>query len=168
MHMFYVPKGDSDVRMVYNGAASGINECLFAPHFGLPVILYVLRSLRPGYYQADMDIGEMFPNFILGEQLRPYSGVDVTYIRTTPGDLPHHLPDPLTELPHWEVPRTRRWERWTRNWMGLHDSPYRSIQMAVVVKLASYGNKDLPTNPFQWERVALNRPGQADYDSTHP
>ena len=45
MHMFYVPKGDSDVRMVYNGAASGINECLFAPHFGLPVILYVLRSL---------------------------------------------------------------------------------------------------------------------------
>lgn len=94
MHMFYMPKGDSDIRMVYNGAALGINECLFAPHFGLPVILYVLRSLRPGYYQADMDIGKMFPNFILGEQLCPYSGVDVTHICTTAEDLPHHLPTP--------------------------------------------------------------------------
>jgi hypothetical protein len=26
MHMFYVPKGDSDIQMVYNGAASGIGN----------------------------------------------------------------------------------------------------------------------------------------------
>ena len=26
MHMFCVPKGDSDIRMVYNGAASGIGN----------------------------------------------------------------------------------------------------------------------------------------------
>ena len=168
MHMFYVPKGDADIRMVYNGAASGINECLFAPHFGLPVILYVLRSLRPGYYQADMDVGEMFPNFILGEQLRPYSGVDVTHIRTRPEDLPHHLPSPLEKFPEWEERRTRTWERWTRNWMGLKDSPYRSIQMAIVAKLVSYGDKDDPRNPFQWKDVILNLPGQPSYDPTYP
>jgi hypothetical protein len=83
---------------------SGINECLFAPHFGLPVILYVMRSLRPGYYQADMDIGEMFPNIILGEQLCPYSGVDMTHVRTTPEDLPHRQPEPLNEFPDWKKP----------------------------------------------------------------
>ena len=39
--------------------------------------------------------------------------------------------------------------------------------MVVVAKLASYGNKDLPSNPFQWEQVVLNLPGQADYNSTY-
>jgi hypothetical protein len=37
-HFFYVPKGESDIRMVYNGTSSGLNNCLFAPHFGLPII----------------------------------------------------------------------------------------------------------------------------------
>ncbi len=63
-----------------------------------------MRSLRPGYYQADMDIGEMFPNIILGEQLCPYSGVDMTHVRTTPEDLPHHQPEPLNEFPDWKKP----------------------------------------------------------------
>jgi hypothetical protein len=36
MHMFYVLKGGDDIRMVYNGAASGINECIFAPTLGYP------------------------------------------------------------------------------------------------------------------------------------
>ena len=168
MHMFYVPKGDSDVRMVYNGTSSGINDCLFAPHFGLPTILYILRSLRPGYYQADMDVGEMFPNFILGEQLRPYSGVDVTHIKTRAEDLKHHLPEPLTEMPEWEKGRTRRWERWTRNWMGLRDSPYRSIQMAIIAKERSYGDRKATANPFQWEQVVLNLPGTPKYDTSFP
>jgi hypothetical protein len=127
MHMFYVPKGDSDVRMVYNSTSSGINDCLFAPHFGLPTILYVLHSLRPGYSQAGIDVGEMFPNFILGEQLRPYSGVDITHIKTRPDDLQHHLPEPLSVMPEWKKGRTRSWERWSRNWVGLRDSPYRII-----------------------------------------
>lgn len=87
MHMFYVPKGLKDIRMVYNGTASGVNDCLFWPHFSLPTIMQASRGLAEGYYQADMDIGEMFLNFILGKKLCPYSGVDVTHIRTTKADL---------------------------------------------------------------------------------
>eukprot|EP00956_Cyclotella_meneghiniana_P007532 scaffold10178_cov23-Cyclotella_meneghiniana.AAC.4 len=168
MHWFYVLKGDSDIRMVYNGTASGINDCLFAPHFGLPILLFVVRSLMAGYFQADMDIGEMFPNFMLGERLRPYSGVDVSHIRTTEGDLRHHLPEPLEKIPDWEKERTRKWERWERNWMGLRDSPYRSIQMAIIAKEMAYGNHADPDNPFQWEQVHLNLPGQFGYDPTLP
>ena len=115
-----------------------------------------------------MDVGEMFPNFILGEQLRPYSGVDVTHIKTREEDLLHHLPEPLTTMPDWEKKRTRKWERWTRNWMGLRDSPYRSIQMAIVAKQKSYGNRLSSANPFQWKRVVLNLPGTPSYDTSYP
>jgi hypothetical protein len=52
--------------------------------------------------------------------------------------------------------------------MGLKDLPYRSIQMAVVAKLAAYGVKDDPKNPFQWEDVVLNLPDQPEYDPTYP
>lgn len=53
--------------------------------------------------------------------------------------------------------------------MGLKDSPYCSIQMAVVAKIASYGDKDDPRNPFLWKDAELNLPGQQpDYDPTYP
>jgi len=35
---FTVPKGDQDVRVVYNGTKSGLNACLWAPWFRLPTI----------------------------------------------------------------------------------------------------------------------------------
>jgi len=31
MYMFDVPKGDSDVRIIYNGSKSGINDATWAP-----------------------------------------------------------------------------------------------------------------------------------------
>jgi hypothetical protein len=118
MHFFYVPKGLKlkDIRMVYNGTASGVNDCLFAPHFSLPTITPAMRALAEGYYQADMDIGEMFLNFMLGKELRPYSGVDVTHIRTQRSDLQHYHPEPLPDIPDWEKERIRAWERWGQNW----------------------------------------------------
>ena len=148
----------------------GINECIFAPHFGLPLIAYVVRSLQPGYFQSDQDVSEIFPNFILGEALRPYSGVDVTHVRTRKSDLPHHLPAPLTRLPDWETDPSRQktWERWTQNWMGLRDSPYRSIQMALVAREVAYGDRRNKENAFQWEKVVLNLPGTPTYKPTDP
>ena len=91
---------------------------LWAPHFGLPTVRHTLRALLPGYYQCDLDIGEMFVNFLLNDFPKQYSGVYIRDVRSTdPGDAA------------WE--RVRRdaslregWERWVRNWMGLRDSPY--------------------------------------------
>jgi hypothetical protein len=80
-HMFHVPKGADDIQMVYNGTSSGLNAVLWAPHFGLPVMQHTLRSLLPGYYQCDMDVGEMFLNYWLHPDLRPYAGVDVTHLQ---------------------------------------------------------------------------------------
>ncbi len=168
-----MPKGDEDIRMVYNGTSSGLNDCLFAPHYSLPVIQHALRSLADGYYQADLDIGEMFLNFILGEEVRPYSGVDVSSIRMTRSDLekaqqpPHwwnREEDPLK----WERRRRRKWERWCRNFMGLRDSPYRSLQMLLIAKTIAYGDRKDRSNPFHWEEVILNLPGSWHYDPTMP
>jgi hypothetical protein len=35
---FAVPKGTSDVQMVYDGTASGLNEGVWVPSFGLPTM----------------------------------------------------------------------------------------------------------------------------------
>ena len=68
-HMFYVLKGLHDIMMVYNSMSCRLNAVLWAPHFGLPIVQHTLRSLMPGYYQCDMDVGEMFLNFWLNPPL---------------------------------------------------------------------------------------------------
>jgi hypothetical protein len=81
-HFFCVPKGDSDIRMVYNGTGCGLNANVGAPHFVLPTVMNTLCSLLPGYYQADLDVGDQFLNFKLHESMRVESGVDVRTVRS--------------------------------------------------------------------------------------
>jgi len=140
LHYFYVPKGPDDVRIVYNGTGCGLNDIMWAPHFGLPYVTHTLRSLMPGYYQCDLDIGEMFLNFLLHSNLKRLSGVDITHVRSEAEDDRE-----------WEESRTGTWECWTRNWMGLGDSPYRCIQWMVRLKMVAYGEPRDKTNPFHWE-----------------
>ena len=76
----------------------------------------------PGAH-TDLDIGEMFLNFILHESMCQYSGVDLDHMRCAKAD------DAA-----WEEERKNRYgvlERWVRNWMGTTDSPQRSIQMLL-------------------------------------
>ena len=68
--------------MVYNGTGCGLNEAVWAPHFGLPTVRQTLRSLLPGYEQCDMDVGEMFLIFLLHEEMKQMSGVDITFVRS--------------------------------------------------------------------------------------
>ena len=70
-YYFYVPKGDENIQMVYNGTSCGLDNSLFSPHFELSVVQHTLRSLQPGYFRADLDIAEMILSFILGEKVCP-------------------------------------------------------------------------------------------------
>ena len=45
MFMFHVPKGESDVRIVYDGSRSGLNETIYAPWFALPTVNSMARGL---------------------------------------------------------------------------------------------------------------------------
>jgi hypothetical protein len=62
---FLVPKGGTDIRMMYNGTYSGMNAHLWVPWFALPTIYALARALEVGTFMADSYIGEICLNFML-------------------------------------------------------------------------------------------------------
>ena len=152
MYMFHVPKGETDVRMVYDGSKSGLNASLWAPWFSLPTIDTMARWVIAGSWLADNDYGEQFLNFPLHPELQKYCGVDLT-------QLFPELTKPESQLVVG---------RWTRNAMGLRPSPYSSVQGALIAKHLIMGDPKDKSNPFTWEIIRLNLPGTQDYDATLP
>ena len=75
-HFFSVNKGETDIQMVYNGTRCGLNDILYAPHFGLPTIRETLRAILRGFHQCDLNVQDQFLNFILHRHMREYLGVD--------------------------------------------------------------------------------------------
>ena len=119
-HMFYVSNGLGDIRMVYNATLCGLSAVLCDPHFGLHVVQQTLWSLLPDYFQCDMNMGEMFLNFPLHPNIRPCAGVGITHVRGKEG-----------QKAAWVGDRREKWERWSRNFMGLTNSPYKSLQLFI-------------------------------------
>jgi hypothetical protein len=150
---FDVPKGESDIRMVYDGTASGLNDVLFAPWFPLPTVNTMLRSMEPGYFMSDNDVGEMFLNFILHEDVRRLCGIDLT---------------PYFEKEAKAAGVSKVWERWNRCAMGLRTSPYQAVQAIMRAHEVIIGNRHSASNVFRWEHVRLNLPGSSDYDPSKP
>jgi hypothetical protein len=88
MSFFDVPKGDTDIHLVYNGTYSGLNAHLWASWFALPTICALLRALEINTFMDDSDIGEMFLNFMLEERCAILAGVDLThYVQRSEGAL---------------------------------------------------------------------------------
>ena len=156
-HFFSVDKGETDIRMVYNGTSCGLNDILYVPHFGLPTVRKTLGAILPGFHQCDLDVQDQFLNFILHKHMREYSGVDVREVRSV-----------AQEDTEWELSRPGSWECWHRNWMGLRDSPYRSLQWQVRPKLEVYGDRRALSNPFHWDHVELNLPRSRGYRADLP
>ena len=75
---FDVPKGEDDIRMVYDGTKCGLNDAVWIPSFFLPSVQTHLRAVEEGTYMCDVDVGEMFLNFMAHPSLRKYLGVDLT------------------------------------------------------------------------------------------
>ena len=155
MFMFDVPKGDSDIRMVYDGSRSGFDESIWAPWFALPTVETMTRTVWPGGWCGDRDFGEMFLNFMLHPEARVYCGVDLSQL-----DL-----DMRTRAP---VEGTSLMGCWTRNAMGLRSSPYLSVQAVTRIKRAFLGDTTDRENPFHWETVIVNLPGSEGYDPSSP
>ena len=151
---FAVPKGEDDIRMVYDATANHLNECVWVPSFWLPTIDSLLRTLDKYSWMTDRDVGDMFLNFRLHWKVRPFTGVDLSSLYDSPND-----PGP-------------RWAVWDRNLMGFAALPYCSVKMALVVEEVCRGDRHeegvgadgKELNPFQWRYVRLNLPGTKDYD----
>mmetsp|Transcript_17572 Transcript_17572/g.49639 ORF Transcript_17572/g.49639 Transcript_17572/m.49639 type:complete len:1287 (+) Transcript_17572:10428-14288(+) len=149
---FSVPKGEDDVRMVYDATASGLNDSIWVPSFSLPTINTHLRGVNHNTYMADNDIGEMFLNFTLHESMQKLCGVDLTLYCNQ---------DEVTKS-------GVVWERWNRAAMGLKSSPYQAVQAMLFAEEVIRGNPTDATNIFRWHSVVLNLPGSKDYDPSLP
>jgi hypothetical protein len=82
MSLFEVPKGLTDIRIVFDGTSCGLNDVLWAPWFRLPTVKTMFRLLDVRYWSADNDFRRMFYNFWLHETLRNLCGVDLSRIFT--------------------------------------------------------------------------------------
>jgi len=69
-----------EIRMVYDASKLGLNNVVFDPWFSIPTVDSYLRSVKAGTYIADYGVGEIFLNFALEPEVRPYAGVDLSQV----------------------------------------------------------------------------------------
>ncbi len=140
---FAVPKGDDDIRLVYDAMANRLNECVWVPTFWLPTVDSLVRALKRDLWMTDRDMGDMFLNFQLHESLVPYTGVNLSSLYEAGEE----------DGPQWAV--------WDRNLMGFAASPYNSIKMSLIVGEICRGDwheegvgiDGKEQNPFQWRHI---------------
>jgi hypothetical protein len=129
MTYFTIPKGEGDVRLVFDGTKSGLNNVLWVPSFALPSVNSLLAAHEPGTWMADIDVAEQFYDFLLNPNIRPYCGIDLG--------------------PYY--PELTTWEMWYRCMMGIKTSPYGCIRMDLLGDEVNQGNHLSPFNPFHYD-----------------
>ena len=97
-------------------------------------------------WMGDLDLGDMFLNFPLDVNLRPYCGINLS---------------PAIE-------EAKSWERWSCCMMGLKPSPYFTIKAFHFAFEVVMGDKTDPEDIFHSSIVIFNLPGQHNYDSIKP
>src|SRR5210317_1039012 len=165
MYVFDVPKGESDIRMVYDGSKSGLNDAIWAPWFPLPTAQSFFDVMMPGYWCSDNDMGEFFLNFPMHEGLQKYCGVDVTGLFPFTDEEKERRR--TSTLSNQEGLRLRI-VIWTRCGMGIKSSPHITTCLAGRSNRIILGDREDETNPFCWKSIQLNLPGTESYDSTKP
>lgn len=106
---FSVPKGDNDIRRVYDMTKCGLNACLLSPRFFLPSPDSLFDAIEYNSWMSGTDQGEMFLNYFADPTLLPCLGVDATEV--------------FKHLERREG-KGRIWIRWCRWPMGVRQSPY--------------------------------------------
>ena len=154
---FAVPKAKTDIRVVYDATACGLNDSLWAPNFFLPTVDSILRNASADTWFGDIDLGEMFLNYPLDEDIRPYAGVDVTNADENEGDMGGNRGNAKRVI-----------ERWARCLMGFKPSPFVTTQIFGWSEEIMIGDRLDITNPFYWDKVVLNLPGMDDYEPSMP
>ena len=101
----------------------------------------------PDTHMVDLDVGEMFYNFLLSSVLAKYCGVDlVSYL----GHKKDRQGTPL-------------WMQWVFLIVVMVLSPYATIQGLLWASEVVRGYRSDPYNPFMWENIRLNLPGKPSY-----
>ena len=68
LHYFAVPKGENDIRVVFDGTSCGLNEALWSPNFFPSTSRNAAELPSFDSWMADADFGEFFHNFFRGRE----------------------------------------------------------------------------------------------------
>lgn len=147
---FAVPKGEGDIRVVYDATRSGLNDAIWTPNFFLPTMSSVLASADDTTFFGDIDLGEMFLNYFLDQSLQPYAGVDLSRGKEN------------------EKEGQSSFMRWERSLMGVRSSPFNCVRLYLLSEDIIKGDHKETANPFRWDRVIYNLPGTTSYDPVKP
>ena len=121
LHYFAVPKGDSDIRVVFDGTSCGLNDSLWSPNFFLPTSKNAAEMLSFNSWMADVDFGEFFHNFFADETIRKHSGVEVSCLAPF---FPVSCTDGQSNFKFTGL-------RWSRLFMGSKPSPYNAVLLLL-------------------------------------
>ena len=154
---FGVEKGESDIRVVFNGTSCGLNGSVWAPNFWLPTSKSMVRALNFNFKSVDIDLGEMFLNFPLSKKLIPYSGVDLTPFKIQLQN------DKLAKKVNGKLLAT-----WNRTWMGFRPSPEWACRFYYLAEEFVRGNEKDIKNPLYWKSIILNLIGSESYNPSLP
>ena len=137
---FEVPKGEDGIRMVYDATKSKLNDAMWAPNFMVPFYLGLAISISEKCFSTIFGIT---------------AGVDVT-----------GLADLLRDSPLEDHKRLLM--RWEQSLMGLKSSPYNCTPAFGWSEDFIRGDRMDPSNPFMWDKVVMNLPGQSGYNPSLP
>ena len=157
LHYFAVPKGEDDIRVVFDGTSCGLNDALWSPNFFLPTSRNASEILSFDSWMADSDFAEFFHNFFADDEVRKHSGVEVSH-------LAPYFPTSTSKEPQFKFEGLR----WGRLFMGMKPSPYNAVRFYYWGEEFAMGNLRDESNPFGFDRVILNLPGMDTYDTTKP
>ncbi|MFN9979482.1 MAG: hypothetical protein ACK53Y_06195, partial [bacterium] len=127
---------------------------MWVPWFSLPTIEMHMRFVGHDSDMGDVDIGDMFHNFMLHEDVQDLAGIDLTPF----------FPDEAVAA---GTPQSL-WERWVRSAMGLNSSPYNTVQGMLFAEEIIRGDPANSKNIFRWDYVRLNLPGMDNYQTHLP
>lgn len=154
---FAVPKGTDDIRIVYDTTKSGLNNAIWTPKFFLPTMASVLNYADDHTFYGDIDIGEMFLNYFLDPEIRPWAGVDVTALYSA-----------TNQECDRDTKSKRTLMRWERSLMGVRSSPYNCVRAYLISEEVIRGDRLDVANPFRWHRIVFNMPGTESYNPMKP
>ena len=155
---FPVPKGEDDIRPVFNGTSCGLNKTVFAPNFYLPSADSLCDTLHYEYTSVDIDLGEMFNNYPLHPSLKAVSGIDLSQFRE---EIMKHFPDHIKSNPDLLY-------SWSRVWMGLRPAPFWSCRFYYFIEEFFIGDRKNTSNVYHWDKVVFNLPGSPSFNPTLP
>ena len=75
--LFWVAKGDDDIRIIWDSSGNGVNATIWTPSFGIPSMRTLTCYIIAGTHMGDFDIGECWHNFFVHLRDRGLFGVEL-------------------------------------------------------------------------------------------